>query len=313
MVCKEGGGGGDCRRRSNVYSTSCDNCRARNKKNGVEDTIDNVGEYEGETSKSAAERSKNHIEDYKAAKEDSHIYKHKILEHPDEDITFTMKIIKRQPSSFQRMVHENILIEMRQSRNLLNSKVGGYNRCKIPRISVQVDGKVANNNNEKDNPKELSDNDVDKIFENHRKKGRKKVRHYDDEEDKPPPQKRIRSRRDIESVDPCVEPVKIQEIKSKIIQIEIDEKRGDLEVEQKQDIPYFNIFNFNQKQKLTDDSNHKLEPKKGGKKVKVNRIKKVKPPQFKYFSIKDHFNPKFRDNSKVPNDSKEKFDQEPLD
>ena len=59
MVCKEGGGGGDCRRRSNVYSTSCDACRARNKKNGVEDTIENVGEYEGETSKSAAERSEN--------------------------------------------------------------------------------------------------------------------------------------------------------------------------------------------------------------------------------------------------------------
>ena len=99
-----------------------------------------------------------------------------------------------------------------------------------------------------------------------------------------------------------------------IVPAVIGEERTVKKAEQKQQsIPFFNIFNFNQKQKLLDDSKHRLERKKGAKKQKVIRTKRENPPKFKYLSIKDHFSPKISDNSKIPNDSEEKLDQDPLE
>ena len=98
MVCKEGGKG-DCRRRNVVYMTTCDSCRARNAATGVEDTAANVGAYWGEASRSPAERSAEHMRDYQDQKEDSHMYKHKLLEHPEEEVSFTMRVVKKHTSS----------------------------------------------------------------------------------------------------------------------------------------------------------------------------------------------------------------------
>ena len=60
------------------------------------------------------------------------MWKHKVLEHPDEEVTFTMKVIKKHHSSFQRMVMEAIVIgeTQQQGHNILNSK-SGFNRCLI--------------------------------------------------------------------------------------------------------------------------------------------------------------------------------------
>ena len=85
MVCKEGGKG-DCRRRSITYQTTCDTCRDRNAAAGVENTPENVGSYWGESYRSAAERSAEHLHDLEAKKEDSHMWKHKLLEHPEEEV-----------------------------------------------------------------------------------------------------------------------------------------------------------------------------------------------------------------------------------
>ena len=32
------------------------------------------------------------------------MWKHKLLEHPDEDVTFSMKVLKKHYSAFERMV-----------------------------------------------------------------------------------------------------------------------------------------------------------------------------------------------------------------
>ena len=101
MVCKEHGKG-DCRRRSVTYQTTCDTCRARNAAAGVENTPENVGAYWGESHRSAAERSEEHLHDMRAQKDDSHMWKHKLLEHPDEEVTFTMKVLKKHYSAFER-------------------------------------------------------------------------------------------------------------------------------------------------------------------------------------------------------------------
>ena len=115
MVCKPGGKG-DCRIRNVTFETTCDICKQRNQEAGVEDTEENVSKYVGETNRSAAERSREHLNDLKEQREDSHIYKHKTIEHPDTEVTFTMKVIKRHKSALERQVHESVLIEMNRRK-----------------------------------------------------------------------------------------------------------------------------------------------------------------------------------------------------
>ena len=76
MMCKNGKGG-QCRRRNISYKTTCDNCKANNLQAGVENTPETVAHYIGESFRSGAERSANHISDYLNQKEESHIWKHK--------------------------------------------------------------------------------------------------------------------------------------------------------------------------------------------------------------------------------------------
>ena len=136
MMCKNGKGG-QCRRRNISYKTTCDNCKANNLQAGVENTPETVAHYIGESFRSGAERSANHISDYLNQKEESHIWKHKTIAHPDEEVTFSMQIIKKHFSSFERQVTECIYIEVHQRENILNSK-SGFNRCLIPRLSVMM-------------------------------------------------------------------------------------------------------------------------------------------------------------------------------
>ena len=120
MVCKEGGKG-DCRRRNICYQTTCDNCRERNAKNGIPDTPENVALYTGEAFRSPVERSQEHCRDYLAKKEDSHIWKHKTLEHPDEEVTFTMKVIKKHHSSFREWSWKQLSLLRLNSRDTTSS------------------------------------------------------------------------------------------------------------------------------------------------------------------------------------------------
>ena len=120
---------------------SCDLCKKRNKEVGIEDDNENVARYFGETALSSFERGLSHGNDLKAGKEDSHILKHKSLKHPNEDVTFSMKIIKRHPTCFQRLCHESVLIEMNENLNILNSK-NSWNRAAIPRLAIMVSDKV---------------------------------------------------------------------------------------------------------------------------------------------------------------------------
>ena len=121
-----------------TYQTTCDTCRARNAAAGVENTPENVGSYWGESYRSAAERSAEHLHDLEAKKEDSHMWKHKVLEHPEEEVSFTMKVLKKHYSAFERMVTESTLITHNSNTsNILNSK-SGYNRSCIPRLTVSM-------------------------------------------------------------------------------------------------------------------------------------------------------------------------------
>ena len=136
LMCKVDGSG-DCRRRNILYHNSCDNCSADNAAKGVESTAANTAAYWGESFRSASERSLEHLQDYRNKKEESHMWRHKLQAHPDEEVSFTMKVVKRFHSSFEREMAESIHIEVNQNNNILNQKLG-FNRCLIPRLSVMM-------------------------------------------------------------------------------------------------------------------------------------------------------------------------------
>ena len=105
------------------------------------------------------QKDQEHIDDAKKEKEDSHIHKHKLLEHPGEDVQFSMKVIRKHKSCFPRQVHEAILIEMAERDKLLNSK-NSFNRCSIPRLSIE-------NSERKVEPieKDIPESEISEIFE----------------------------------------------------------------------------------------------------------------------------------------------------
>ena len=149
LVCGDSEvGGGDCRRRNITYVTTCVSCIQKLKE---DKTAREPARYVGESCRSAYERGKEHLEGYLHGREESHMAKHRILEHPGEEVTFKMKVLAKHKSAFERQVTEAVLIEVMDDGRLLNSK-GGFNRCVLPRLQVAVGDKVAeysDNNSER--------------------------------------------------------------------------------------------------------------------------------------------------------------------
>ena len=139
LVCGEGeAGGGDCRRRNITYVTTCINCVKIRKE---DNTAKEPARYIGESARSGYERGREHLDDYLHRREDSHMAKHSMLEHPGEEVTFKMKVLAKHKSAFERQVTEAVLIEMGDDGRLLNSK-GGFNRCVLPRLQVAMGDRV---------------------------------------------------------------------------------------------------------------------------------------------------------------------------
>ena len=67
--------------------------------------------------------------------------KHVLLNHPGQEpdkIRFGMRIIRTCKSSFERQIHESVLIQReREQHNILNSR-SEYNRCSLPRLTTQL-------------------------------------------------------------------------------------------------------------------------------------------------------------------------------
>ena len=133
------------------------------------------------------------------------MWKHKVLEHPDEEVTFTMKVIKKHHSSFQRMVMEAIVIgeTQQQGHNILNSK-SGFNRCLIPRLTIVVGDRVQPDPTDQ---APYTDTEVAALFENNKRRRRKQPRdtgnnNIINNNIPPPPQKRrkVNARRNISNI-----------------------------------------------------------------------------------------------------------------
>ena len=133
-------------------------------------------------------------DDYRRLEFDSHMLKHQILGHGDssEKLTFKMKILKFHTSAFMRQVHEAVAIEQNEKNGILNSK-GGYNRCKLPRLSIKM-GKIE----AKDGEEKLSEmNEIEIEREINKMRKEKKIRKMRENDEilknsKEPPRKKKR-------------------------------------------------------------------------------------------------------------------------
>ena len=143
LVCsssEEESKNGDCRWRSILYKTTCLECKRKEGK---------VVEYYGETSKTAYERGLNHLYDFLTEAEDSHMFKHQSEVHGDQEdpVEFSMTVLKKHMTAFRRQIHEAVIVEMKESSGILNSK-GIYDRCSLPRLTVKFKDREINLENE---------------------------------------------------------------------------------------------------------------------------------------------------------------------
>ena len=92
--------------------------------------------YEGETSRSARLRGIEHVKSYNGKKEDSVLYKHKLLEHNHEEVDFKMEITGTFRDALTRQAEESIRIQTRKKSELMNSK-SQFNNPPIARVVVK--------------------------------------------------------------------------------------------------------------------------------------------------------------------------------
>ena len=128
------GKGKTCWKRNLIYETWCGSCQAKDE-NAAREAGDEPKEvklykYVGESSRSAYLRGKNHLDDARLLSTGSHILKHYIQKHSEEnpeDMRFKMRILSFKRSAYERQVHESVLIQQNRNHHLLNSKME-YNR-----------------------------------------------------------------------------------------------------------------------------------------------------------------------------------------
>ena len=247
-----------------------------------------MAHYWGEVSRSGAERSAEHVNGYKRKQEDNPFYKHKILHHPEEEVTFTMSIVKRHQTPLPRFVLEAVLIEMGEKNGswILNSK-NSFNRASIPRISITVNDKI--HSEQPETKENLTDKDIEEIFENKKKKDRKKTREDSDtgasHHHLPSSKRRKKSIAKHDNID-RVEPSRNEENSNMNDPRVTCPASSNEEHKQGSNLKLFSIFT-------------KPRPELKGKRRVKNISDKKNPPNFKYLKISDHFKPQIGNNSKV--------------
>ena len=116
------------------YRWTCENCKSKD--------INRV--YEGETSRSARLRGKEHLQGLKNKRESNMLYKHKILEHPEEEnIQFKMEITGLFEDALTRQANEAVRIKNCKKSEILNSK-SQFSHPPITRIVVDRKKNKAN-------------------------------------------------------------------------------------------------------------------------------------------------------------------------
>ena len=98
--------------------------------------------YIGETNRSVYERGKEHQNDVGGCKTSSHMLRHLLDQHEDEEqewdmVRFGMRIIKSTRSAFERQILESVEIQKARNQLIMNDK-SEYNRCALPRLTKKL-------------------------------------------------------------------------------------------------------------------------------------------------------------------------------
>ena len=137
LPCMSSDGDQDCFLKGVVNDMTCTKCEEE--ANERKDVNVPIYRYTGTTSRSLYERGAEHLKAFKDKDiEKSVLLKHSHDKHEGNFVQFSMKIIKKHYSAFQRLVHEAVRIE-RNSRDKnissLNSK-SEYGRGHLPRLII---------------------------------------------------------------------------------------------------------------------------------------------------------------------------------
>ena len=196
-----------CSSRNVTYETWCGTCEDRekeriekeSKEERKDEIVKNKGEnsgvklhkYVGETGRSVYERGKEHKKDRIKWDKGSHMLKHIVEEHEEEDdteIKFRMRIIRNHRSAFERQIFESIRIQNeRRNHNILNSRTE-YNRCALPRLEVRVGERKTKQRDKEKEIEEEKEAEIEKKIvkrkKNHIEKGQLRVEDKEKHEDK---------------------------------------------------------------------------------------------------------------------------------
>ena len=108
------------------YKWTCENC----------ENINVTKIYEGETSRSARIRGKEHLKDLEKKNENSALFKHKVLEHPKENVQYRMEITGIFKDALTRQANKAVRIQQRKPLETLDSKCE-FNSAAVARITVE--------------------------------------------------------------------------------------------------------------------------------------------------------------------------------
>ena len=108
------------------YRWLCMTCKER----------DIVKIYEGETGRSARTRGAEHLKELEKRKEKGVLFKHKMADHPQENVKFQMSITKKFKDALTRQANEAIRIYSRPVTESLNSK-SEFNHPPHARVIVE--------------------------------------------------------------------------------------------------------------------------------------------------------------------------------
>ena len=123
-----------CNTNNTGYRWVCKTC---------EKTKNETKAYEGETSRSIRVRSREHITAFKSKRADSVLYKHKMLDHIDENVEYELEITGVFRDALTRQANESVRIYGRKGSEILNSK-SEFNHPPTARVVVEKKQKYEN-------------------------------------------------------------------------------------------------------------------------------------------------------------------------
>ena len=143
----------DCTKRNILYEIRCLTCEHEQKehieelcKNDPElkrkmETHMKVPRYIGESGRSTYERGYEHLDQLASLSNKSHMLKHMIFKHEDQDfsqIKWGMFILAYKKNAFERQIEEAVLIDREAKKSeILNSK-SEWNQCSLPRLVTRM-------------------------------------------------------------------------------------------------------------------------------------------------------------------------------